>query len=196
MEVDTCTFVNVLLLIFVIDIPGRRVKNDKCAQSSKVFSASGNMDQWASPAQPKWHGNMEITGSTSLTSHFYISHVTKHHLRATPCHCKFTQKIDMNKHENNTIQSLSSLCKLEEEFSSIAIVFDIFNWWIKWSFYFHHVALPPVIVWEYDPHLDGDWLERGSWRELGPVAGAAILNVSQIANCKTYFYIAWEWNGR
>ena len=51
MEVDTCTFVNVLLLIFVIDIPGRRVKNDKCAQSSKVFSASGNMDQWASPAQ-------------------------------------------------------------------------------------------------------------------------------------------------
>ena len=52
MEVDTCTFVNVLLLIFVIDIPGRGVKNDKCAQSSKVFSASGNMDQWASPAQP------------------------------------------------------------------------------------------------------------------------------------------------
>ena len=46
-----CKFVNVLLLIFVIDIPGRGVKNDKCAQSSKVFSASGNMDQWASPAQ-------------------------------------------------------------------------------------------------------------------------------------------------
>ena len=80
------------------------------------------LEIWISgPAQP---GNMEITESTS---HFYISHVTKHHLRATPCHCKFTQKIDMNKHENNTIQSLSSLGKLEEEFSSIAIVFDIFN---------------------------------------------------------------------
>ena len=72
MEVDTCTFVNVLLLIFVIDIPGRGVKNDKCAQSSKVFSASGNMDQWASPAQPSdtvtWRSQIEL-----LTFTFHMS---------------------------------------------------------------------------------------------------------------------------
>ena len=83
MEVDTCTFVNVLLLIFVIDIPGRRVKNDKCAQSSKVFSASGNMDQWASPAQPSPSDTVTWRSQRALltfTFHMSLNTILERHL--------------------------------------------------------------------------------------------------------------------
>ena len=83
MEVDTCTFVNVLLLIFVIDIPGRRVKNDKCAQSSKVFSASGNMDQWASPGQPSPSDTVTWRSQRALltfTFHMSLNTILERHL--------------------------------------------------------------------------------------------------------------------
>ena len=83
MEVDTCTFVNVLLLIFVIDIPGRRVKNDKCAQSSKVFSASGNMDQWASPAQASPSDTVTWRSQRALltfTFHMSLNTILERHL--------------------------------------------------------------------------------------------------------------------